>query len=446
MTDVTVPVTIPIPDPVPGPTGPAGPQGPAGPAGTSTLTSPNGSTWTLAVSDTGALSTVPSGGTKPPPSGGSYPPATKLAYHPTTTFALPGLLVPVTDPDTGMQLMRLTDTGYGSGYAKRTAFNCDQTRIWLGRGNKLLDGTTYKDLGKRSVPGNFNWSRTDPNVCFGTQDNVNTLDRWTMDPNVKTVAHTFGGYEHVSLGYGEGNLSDDGRYAALIGRKTNQTWWLLRYDFSNDSVVERSIGGVPYDCTMSPAGTYVVVAHPPGAVGATDAGLWLYATADLKPVRQVTDHISHYDVAYDTQDREVIVCVSDQSAGAVENVVKWVMSTGAKTTQLGRDTAYWYGHISGRNQGRHGYVTLCAYGDYNRTTKAGHDEIVNLRLDDSGTIERVAMSHHASTSSVTELNGDPNYIRSPMACPSPDGQRTLFTSDWGVKNSSYYAFVAGASV
>lgn len=456
------PVVGPQGEPGPqGPSGPAGPQGepgPAGPQGPEGVPGPRGEPGAVFVDGIARPLHVWADGTvrvrpepvvepEPPPS--AFPPRVAApTYIRTTSMPLPGLLVPFTDPDVGTQVVRVSNAGYGSGYAKRTAWNRDQSLLFLSRGYRLLDGTTYADLGQRSGPGNFNWSRTEPTKAYATQNNANTLDKWDMVANTKTVEYTFPGYVHVTLGKGEGNLSNDGRYAALTGRKADGTWWIIRYDFVARAHIERQFtpSGSYDDATMSPLGTYVVMSHTPGSVGQSTRGMWVYDTATLAPVRQVTPRSSHFDVGLATDGDEVIVTVAD--SGNSDQVVMWDMETTAKTVLLPSTTGWRYGHISCRNHDRPGWAYISAYGDSGRETAPGHDQVAAVRLDPTATgdapLELYAMSHH---SSYGDNNSEDNYVRSPMACPSPDGKRVVFTSEWlGGVGSPFHAFVAGVTV
>jgi hypothetical protein len=49
-----------------------------------------------------------------------------------------------------------------------------------------------------------------------------------------------------------------------------------------------------------------------------------------------------------------------------------------------------------------------------------HDEIVAVKMDGSGAIERYAHMHALRTDYPTEA----------QACPSPDGRRVVFASTW----------------
>ena len=386
-------------------------------------------------------------------SAGNFPPQTTIAYVATIDTAVPALLTPFADQLGDTEVIRVYNAGYGSGYAKRTAWNCDQSLLFLSRGGRLLDGTTYADLGQRSIPGSFNWSRTEPAIAYGYQNNNNTLRKLNMVTNTNTAEFTFTGYTSVNLGGGEGNLSNDGRYAALKGQKTNGTWWIIRYDFQTQTYTERQFTPSSYDDpTMSPLGTYVAVSHSPGSLGQSTRGLWLWLydanSPSLTPVRQIWYDGSHFDLGLDVNGNEVAVSVSDNTGNG--EVAMWRLSTGVRTLLLPRTTAYWYGHVSCRNHNRPGWAYLSAYKDTGRTTALGFDEIVAVKLDPNVTpqqapVERWGKTHHTAYGQT--IDTEENYERSPMAVPSPDGRRVLFTSEW-LKGefASYYAFVIGMNV
>ena len=83
-----------------------------------------------------------------------------------------------------------------------------------------------------------------------------------MDVNsgAYTVLHTFSNYASISLGEGEGYLSDDDDYVALQARNGSKTA-LIVYDVqANVVVAEKDLGGYwPNNSAISPSGNYVFV-------------------------------------------------------------------------------------------------------------------------------------------------------------------------------------------
>lgn len=102
-------------------------------------------------------------------------------------------------------------------------------------------------------------------------------------------------------------------------------------------------------------------------------------------------------------------------------------------------------HTSCRNILRPGWAYFSEYAYVNATHPitfyngvSNYNEIIAVRLDGSGTIERFGKEHHQTDSN---FNGDTNdyYDRAAMAVPSRKGDRVVFASDW--EDSSGTAFI-----
>jgi hypothetical protein len=108
------------------------------------------------------------------------------------------------------------------------------------------------------------------------------------------------------------------------------------------------------------------------------------------------------------------------------------LSDGAGTLLLGGTTAFEYGHTSGRNLDRPGWIYLSVYDNTATAGRPGRDQLVAVKTDGSGTVEVFGFAHHTNTT---------NYAMQPHAVAAPDGRHVLFASEWG--SSGVYAFVAG---
>lgn len=393
----------------------------------------------------------------------TFPPSsTSTIYVPTTTIALPTVGVVFNDAQTGVPVKRVSgQAGTGPRYPKVPAWNIDHSFLWAGyntstspntNGYRLFDGNTYEDLGARSDPGYYSWSMkpSEPNVMYSTRGSTNTLRKVTMTrtTSTETVVHTFTGYNFMDMGSGEGAISrhpsDPGRYCAMWGRKTAGTWWIVVYDFTNDSFVERQIASAPWgDITMSPLGTYVVPTFAPSAsVGVSQTGTWLLSTATLADVRQITRQISHNAHVLTAGGDEVVVDVSDVSNSPSGQTVKYRLADGVRTMLLPNGTVMNRGHVSGMAVNRAGKAYMCSYGDATGQTKPLHDVMFTLDVDTPGLIERFAMARH--TSADGNDNSDDTYNSAPFATPCPDGSHIAFKSrNKGAANSAYYLHITG---
>jgi len=60
-----------------------------------------------------------------------------------------------------------------------------------------------------------------------------------------------------------------------------------------------------------------------------------------------------------------------------------------------------------------------------------------------GEVSAVSMDGNQSVRRLAETHAAPNgYLTEPHGCPSPDGRRVIFASNWGDKNGPIAAYVA----
>jgi len=348
-----------------------------------------------------------------PVPGPSYPPDTQLRAVATPTLPRPALGQSITDP---VFFTRITCVAEAMrhNYAKIAAWNCDGSLIHLTSGNPdtILDGRTYASLGQHSVPGEARWSNVDPDLIYGVRgDGGTTLMRYSVSRKSAEPIYAFGGTGQVYIGPYEGNLSADDRY--VVCTRDSHVW--LVDTVARKIVSESDIGGGDY-VSVSPSGKYVVL---------NKAGLHVYDLTMTQRLRTLTPISAHADMGYDAAGNEVIVALTNPT------VPMWRLDTGALTTLLPGGSAYGQGHVSLRNVKRPGWAYLSHY-SANDGLKGG-DQVVAVKLDGSGTVEVFGHAHHTATT----------YDSEPHACPSPDGSRVVFASDW--HGGPVGAFVASAA-
>jgi hypothetical protein len=354
----------------------------------------------------------------------AFPSTTTLRYLATPSVSRPGYLSPITDPVLGTKTTRVSDTaGVRHAYSRISAWNSDGTRILLGFAypGRMLDGRTYADRGAFHQLSQAIWSNVDPNKLYGIVSNA--LYRQSASTEAITKLHTFTGYSNLTIGDYEGGISDDDRYMALIGTSSTGTTHLITYNVAAGSVVADI--AVPSDINnaqISRKGNYVVVVND--NIGtARGQGVERY-TRDLSSRINLTPYGRHGDNALDASGREIYV------ANNAPNVVAYNLATGGGTRLLAGTTAYEYGHVSGRNLDRPGWIYLSVFDNGATAGRPGHDQVVAVKTDGSGQVEVFAFSHHTDTA----------YADQPQAVPSPDGRRVLFASEWG--GSGVYAYIA----
>jgi hypothetical protein len=356
----------------------------------------------------------------PPPAGG-FPGDTTLRFLATSSLARPGYLTPSTDPTFGTSITRISNTaGVRHVYSRTPAWNSDQTKILLSFSypGRLLDGTTYADLGSFNHVPQATWANTNPNALYGVSGNQFIRQNATTEG--RTTLHTFAAYSSISIGDYEGGIDDNDTYVSLIGTTSGGSKHLLTYNIATDTVVADIAAPANMDnAQISRKGNYVVVVGT-GYTRRYDRALTSFIT--------LYQYGHHGDNALDASGNEIFV------ANATDNGVEsFRLSTGAATVLLPSRTAFDAGHVSGRNVDRPGWVYLSNYDPtiygFNYLWP-GRDQVVALKTDGSGTVEVFAFAHHSVLA----------YQNEPQAVPSRDGKRVIFASEWG--GSSVYDFVA----
>ncbi|MBE0594441.1 MAG: hypothetical protein M9951_06290 [Burkholderiaceae bacterium] len=356
--------------------------------------------------------------------------------------AMPGYLSSTAFEGLETRVMRITDTSLGSGrrfrhaYSLRQPWNADGSRLLLVQSpTQLFDGRTYEALGKLSVPGDAVWSNHDPDVMYGVSGN--RFVRLKVSTRTQSTLRTFGEYTQVYIGGGEGNISDDDRYVALIGTRSGGVDVLV-YDIANDVVVSsRRFDGYsgPWgdvdSAAISPSGKYVLV-------GMTRPG-YSYALYDRQTMtfqRTLVDkQLSHADMGYTVEGDEALVTqASGRSA-----IYSIRLSDGYQREEAPVSYMGWNQHTSCRNNQRPGWCYISTSYHNAATGAYMYRQIFALKLDGTGTVQRFAPGTFADNPS------DSSYDRQAHAVPSRDGRRVLFASDWrdASAGAPIHTYVAG---
>lgn len=357
---------------------------------------------------------------------GTFPTGAALTYTARPAIpSLPTYLTPFTDPTwntTGVRVSNVASRRHF--YARYQAWNCDATKILLNFGfpGRMIDGTTYADIGSFSTLSNAVWTNTDPNKLYGVDGGGDTkLYTQNATTGALTTKHTFAGY-HVWIGGDssswEGGISDDDRYICLtledVGAGGGNR--LVVYDTVGDTLVGNIAKPSGMDnAQISRLGNYVVVV----ASGGTRA-----YSRDLTTSRLLTTTTNHGDNALDETGREIYV--TNNAPG----VVAYILAGGSRNL-LPAGSAFEYGHTAGHALHRNGWIYLSVYDTVTTAGRLGWDQVVALATDGSGDVQVFGFANH-------NTNGG-TYATQPHASPSPDGQRVIFASEWGATN--VYAYV-----
>jgi hypothetical protein len=247
----------------------------------------------------------------------------------------------------------------------------------------------------------------------------------------QTIA-TFSQFSSLSLGLGEGNLSDDDRYWPLVGTYNGGTK-LFVYDMQANTVTGMlDIGSSNIDCIlMSRGGNYVVVKTVEPVAGQVGT---LAFSRTMKFLRKLNNGDSHGDLGYDTAGNEVYVGQDNNGDRALKS---WRLDNGAVRVEVPVAVQSWMQHTSTRGLRGWALVTsLAGSPASNYDWSPNYNEAVMVKLDGSGLVQRWAQLHHSDTNT--------DYARQPHGTIARDGQRILWVSDWGNASTSIVAnaFVA----
>ncbi len=359
-------------------------------------------------------------------------------------------------------------------YQKDQPWNADGTLISLeNKGAHLpsmiyLDGDTYKPRYK-GITGQQD-DRWHPKLANIRINGHGTLLEWveaTTNTRVRTWTLPFSA---EYMGSGEGNPSFDGRFVVMAS-SGGTSMCVVDMDpqppfdpYPNKRIgptyTGAPVSGYRYDwASVSPSGKYVVVAYdepntdhlrlfdvnqdtlaisirptPPGSLRCTNASPcsgeaaadgWIY-------------HLGHADMTLNPFDanEDVIVgqirngkyCPQTNNEGVALGSVVMVRLKDNKVIRAtipGNEADAQ--HISTRSYNRPGW----AYVSYKRN-EGGYrfrDEIIAVKLDGSGTVERYAHTH-------SNPNSPYCYRCEVHGVPSPDGRRVIFASDWTINCGS----------
>jgi len=351
----------------------------------------------------------------------------------------PGYLESYIDPVFGAKVTRITgepgtdipnikgkwSTIARHHYSKDAAWNCDQSILFLGRhhghpNNLFLDGATYVPLfGRNACPGTeTRWHPKRPDTMVYVKGNV--IGYWDVRRDKTEIIATFSGYSGFRIGPWEGNLSLDGRLIVVDGEKGKDRV-AFAYNLENGvRYPDMGLNDVELDwISVSASGKYIVLnGRINGRKGDQTQIYDLYGNK----VGRLWDEYgrpSHYDLTIDESGDDVAVGVS-KSKPDDGRVIKRRLCDGKVIVLTPGGYA---GHTSTRNSNRPGWAYV-TYQHQGPTWPPYWDEVVDVKLDGSMTVERIAHLHTKRTDYLTEAH----------AVPSPDGNRVLWASAW---ESSY---------
>lgn len=359
----------------------------------------------------------------------------------------PFVYVQFTDPHFGTQITRITDArsshlpGIIPQYSKRQAWNVGETYLILQTGGgifRLYNGETpYQFI--RVLDGvegeDVFWHPTDPNRII--YNDGNTLHSYNINTNQSSVIYSFSNYLYANS-RGEGNLSNDGRYYAFVGRYTDTTFNTLNvFDFNTNSII--STMQLPSNLadldwvSISPFGNYVVVDYADNIQGRYH-GVEVY-TRNFNFLWQKGLGAGHSDLGIDANGNEILVIAVYDSDSNKTFLRKYNLSNGQETTLFA--LSVWFDmHISCRSVVQNSYCFVSTFDYVGRLTADSTNwlpfemEVFALKLDGSRQVARIAHHHSRRFSPYTPDPDSSIYWAEPHATVSREGKRMLWGSNW----------------
>ncbi len=431
-----------------------------------------------------------------PPAFGGITNADQVVPEPARTIPTPG--VAYTDPAFGTPTVRIADAKasvYGMmvpEYTQLQAWNADMTMLLVrtGNGGYVLDAQTFQPLHEIDFnwPANgdgIRWSPTDPLALFYTGSDCTTGQSCVADDNGqqcgtlssrqgvlrryrlvrqangsissrREMVGCFPEYRNLNKDSSFEELSDDGRYVALLGERPDGVFEAFSYDLVNRvKGASKALPRQPDFVAMSPSGQYLLIQWSGGL--SEDRGMVSYRRSDMTYLGHVSTTHGHGDITRDVDGTEVLVQTNAANAylltdkhyiikakipvGVVFNGSSVdqaaTLSSGATVPLLSLDWQHNL-HISCRNSRSPGWCVVSTYSSGNTFAngwQAFEDEIFKVYLDSRATAPHVErLAHHRSSPSAIAgrdaCSGRSNYWAQSHATISPDGTRVAFGSNW----------------
>jgi len=386
---------------------------------------------------------------------GPVPPlVTDLEVRQTPLLAEPAARHPFRDPAFGTCLVRVSDRGTDlsagdasmglkNEYSRVQSFNADESYLLLRSteaGWYLYDVASLQPVGPLPLGAEPRWDAREPHRIYYTEET--RLMAYDVQSGRASLVHDFAGdlpgqsLAAVWTRY-EGRPSMDTLTWGLLAE--DRDWRpvaFLVYDLAADRVTVRDVRSLPGieddvdHVTISPLGTYFLASFDrycePGQLGddGHPCGLMVYDRG-LARGRGLLRIAGHYDVALDTEGREVVVfqdidgdqiAMLDLESGAITPL--WPIDFSHSPIGL---------HFSGLAYNRPGWALVSTYsGGYPEAFTWMDDEVFVVELRAGGRVVRLA-----HTRSRVDQEQEHDYWAEPQATTNRNLTRLLFTTNWG---------------
>ncbi len=313
---------------------------------------------------------------------------------------------------TGTRVTRLSDSASFSSthgqyhqYSKRSAFNLDETKVWIGGG--MVDLNSGKLYPKHfPTASESQWSNTDPNIHFGFVYQSNTFLSFNVVTGERRTLIQLNGYKNCRMGHGEGSVSNDDRYVVAACENNSNQLELISVDLEQGTVLGNIRPHSSYNWAgFSQSGRYIIVEHNDYPTN-TRRELVRYDRF-FNNETKIADETAHGDFGIDENGDDVYVMIAWADIRALR------LKDGQITSLAGSNSnPAGHGHVSCRNILRPGY---CYYSSYRGTMGS-----IEINFDRPGRVEMFGFHRSEGT----------DYNAQPKATASPSGQRIIFASNW----------------
>ncbi len=361
------------------------------------------------------------------------------------SMARPGKGVAYVDPSHGTCVMRVTDhdaeppVGFArNDYARRQAFNADNTRLLIKAGDgfwHIYNATDFSWLSRLdAVAGSSEpqWHPSDPAVLWFMPDggvgmrimllNIHNNQQQTVaDMSSQLLGHWPRAMSASTRS--EGSPSSDGRYWAMLVEDADlQQLGIFVWDLQEQRIIAWRDATEKADyITMSPSGRHVVVGW--------QSGVSYYDR--LLITREDTGLLTeHSDVAVGSNGNDLLVSVDYR--GHTGPLLMIDLDSQRRTDLMptyvaGTATAL---HISGKAFDKPGWAIVSTYDYRGGGQQWLHEKIFAIELKAQPRIVQLAHHHSQRNTRGGTQHGMSGYFREPQASVSRDLTRISFSSNW----------------
>jgi hypothetical protein len=243
---------------------------------------------------------------------------------------------------------------------------------------------------------------------------------------------SFPDYSDAGLGDHKGNPSDDGAMVAVTAMRSDGRRVVFAHNLDTGTKgpdIDLSSEHEVRHTTISPTGSHIVVHSR--VTESTESLRWRIFRANGKLLQTWTEYErpGHGDFAIDRNGDEVFIGRSKSMPERWQIIARRLVD--GKVSVLSSPCLAT--HVSKRNllDPDWAFATFAP-----REPRFGFapytDEITAISMDGKQAVRRLVETHAVP-------NG---YLTEPHGCPSPDGRRVIFASNWGDKDGPIAAYVA----